>query len=146
MNNFNFSFLLLALDGWTSPNGYSIYNFIIISNNKEYLYCLHNLSNLSYTTETFTKEIDNILSIVGVKKFSTIVTDNASSIANARRHISEKYPHILNIRCITHFVNLITKDILGRDVNQSRSVRTNLSKLPGFEMIFLKNVINKVCS
>src|ERR1051325_3787878 len=33
-----------------------------------------------------------------------------------------------------------------RDVNQSKSVRTNLSKLPRFEMIFLKNVINKVCS
>ena len=33
-----------------------------------------------------------------------------------------------------------------RDVNQSKSVRTNLRNLSRFEMIFFKNVINKVCS
>ena len=33
---------------------------------------------------------------------------------NARKRISEKYPHIINMRCIVHFVNLITKDILSK--------------------------------
>jgi hypothetical protein len=33
-----------------------------------------------------------------------------------------------------------------KDVNQSKSVWMNLSKLPSFEMIVLQNVINKVCS
>ena len=33
-----------------------------------------------------------------------------------------------------------------RDVNRSRSVRLIQSKLPKFEMIFLKKIINKVSS
>jgi len=36
-------------------------------------------------------------------------------MVSARKHISEKYPYILDIRCIAHFVNLITKDILEYD-------------------------------
>ena len=51
---------------------------------------------------------------IGPKKGSAIVTDNASSMINAQKCISEKYPHIVNMRCIVHFVNLITKDILSK--------------------------------
>jgi predicted component of type VI protein secretion system len=105
---------LLALDGWTNPNGCSIYNFIIIADNKEYLYSLRDLSNISHTAKVLEDEIDRVLSAVGSKKFSAVVSDNAAAIANARKHISEKYPYILNVRCIAHFVNLITKDILGK--------------------------------
>jgi hypothetical protein len=102
------------LDGWTTPSGQSIYNFIITtSNNKEYLYSLRNLSSLSQTSKVLEDEIDRIISKIGTKKFAAVVTDNASAIANARKYISEKYPYILNIRCIAHCVNLITKDILG---------------------------------
>jgi hypothetical protein len=86
---------------------------IITGNNKEYLHSLRDLSNISHTSENLEKEIDKVLSTIGPKKFSAVVTDNASAIANARKHISEKYPHILNIRCVAHYVNLITKDILG---------------------------------
>jgi hypothetical protein len=87
---------------------------MIIADNKEYLYSLRNLSDVNHTAKVLEEEIDNVLSKVGSKKFSAVVTDNASAIASARKHISEKYPFILNIRCITHFVNLITGDILGK--------------------------------
>jgi hypothetical protein len=30
----------------------------------------------------------------------------------ARKVISEKYPHILSIRCMAHHINLITNDII----------------------------------
>src|SRR2546429_9865145 len=52
--------------------------------------------------------------VIGPKKVLAIVTDNASSMMNSRKRISEKYPHIINMRCIVHFVNLITKDILSK--------------------------------
>jgi len=87
---------------------------MIISDNKEYLYSLRNLSSVSHTAKVLEDEIDRILTAIGPKKFAAVVSDNASAIANARKHISEKYPYILNIRCIAHFVNLITKDILGK--------------------------------
>lgn len=86
---------------------------IITGDNKEFLYLLRDLSNISHTSENLAKEIDQVLSLIGPNKFSAIVTDNAAAIANARKQISEKYPHILNIRCIAHYINLITKDILG---------------------------------
>ena len=86
---------------------------IITGNNKEYLYSLRDLSNISHTSENLEKEIDQVLSAIGPKKFSAIVTDNAAAIANARKQISDKYPHILNVRCIAHYINLITKDVLG---------------------------------
>jgi len=87
---------------------------MIISDNKEYLYSLRNLSSVSHTAKVLEDEIDRVLIAIGPKKFAAVVSDNASAIANARKHISEKYPYILNIRCIAHFVNLITKDILGK--------------------------------
>jgi hypothetical protein len=60
--------------------------------------------------------------------------------------------HILNIICdknkkLNEYIwnwwtyNMSTN---GRDVNKSKSVRTNLSKLPSFEMIVLNNVNNNV--
>ena len=87
---------------------------MIISDNKEYLYSLRNLLSISHTAKVLEDEIDRVLTAIGPKKFAAVVSDNASAIANARKHISEKYPYILNIRCIAHFVNLITKDILGK--------------------------------
>jgi hypothetical protein len=87
---------------------------MIIADHKEYLYSLRDLSNVNHTTKTLEEQIDSVLTKIGPKKFAAVVSDNASAISNARQHISEKYPHILNIRCIAHFVNLITKNILGK--------------------------------
>jgi hypothetical protein len=83
-------------------------------NNKEFLYCLRDLSDVSHTAKVIEKEIDRVIIAVNPKKISAIVTDNASSMVNARKLISEKYPHIVNMHCIVHFVNLITKDILSK--------------------------------
>jgi len=69
---------------------------------------------LSHTAKVIEEEIERIILKIGPKKISAIVTDNAPAIVNARRYISEKYPHIINMRCIVHFVNLITKDILSK--------------------------------
>jgi len=82
--------------------------------NKEFLYCLRDLSGVSHTAKVVEEEIERVIMAIGPKKFSAIVTDNASSMVNARKSISEKYPHIINMRCIVHFVNLITKDILSK--------------------------------
>jgi hypothetical protein len=83
-------------------------------NYKEFLYCLRDLSGVSHTAKVIEEEIERVIMAIGPKKVSAIVTDNASSMMNARKRISEKYPHIVNMRCIVHFVNLITKDILSK--------------------------------
>lgn len=61
------------------------------------------------------ENIKNVLLTVGPEKFVAIVSDNASNVAAARRIICEEYPHILNVRCIAHCVNLISCDIVKVD-------------------------------
>ena len=41
-----------------------------------------------------------------------IVSDNGANVASARRLICSKYKNILNIRCVAHCFNLISKDII----------------------------------
>jgi hypothetical protein len=52
-------------------------------NNKEFLYCLRDLSGISHTAKVIEKEIDRVIIAVDSKKFSAIVMDNASSMMNA---------------------------------------------------------------
>jgi len=63
---------------------------MIITDNNKYLYSLYDLFVISYTSNIFENEINH-------KNFSAIVLDNISVITNTQKHITEKYPHILNI-------------------------------------------------
>lgn len=102
------------MDGWTSASTLSIYNFVVLTpSNQQYLYCLQDFSSSHHTGEFFASEIKKIIEKIGAKKFSAVVTDNASNVRLAREIISKEYPSILNLRCIAHFINLITKSILG---------------------------------
>lgn len=65
---------------------------ITTADNKEYLYSLRDLSDKSHTAKVLEDEIDHVLSKIGPKKFAAVVTDNASAMASARKHINEKYP------------------------------------------------------
>ncbi len=87
---------------------------VTTADNKEYLYSLRDLSDISHTAKVLKDEIEHVLSKIGAEKFAAVISDNASAIASARRQISEKYPFILNIHCIAHCVNLITKDIMSK--------------------------------
>jgi hypothetical protein len=44
---------------------------------------LHDLSDVSHTAKTLESEIGKVLSEIGPERFSAVVTDNASAIANA---------------------------------------------------------------
>jgi len=69
--------LTLGIDGWSSPNNHSIYNFMItIEDNKEYLYSLRDLSEKSHTAKVLEDEIDRVLLKIGPKKFAAVVTDS----------------------------------------------------------------------
>lgn len=56
--------------------------------------------------------MDVINTQVDASKFVAIVSDNASNVSNARQIITERYPSIINIRCIAHCINLISSDIV----------------------------------
>ncbi len=103
------------MNGWTNPQGASVYNFLITtSDHKEFLFALQDLSDVSHTIKLLFDKIEDVLLRIGPEKFARVVSDNASAIAAARRKINEKYPSILNIRCVLHCVNLISQDILSK--------------------------------
>ena len=109
----NLCIFIIALDGWTLTTGHSLWNFIILTpNRQEYLYCLKDLTNEHHTGRLLADEILSILTQIGNKKFIALVTDNGSNVNLARSLISTQYPQIFNIRCIAHCFNLISHDIL----------------------------------
>ncbi|CAG8490245.1 27547_t:CDS:2 [Racocetra persica] len=58
---------------------------------KEFLYALCDLSYVSYTADLLFDEIEKILIKIGSEKFIRVISDNASTIAAARRQINQKY-------------------------------------------------------
>jgi hypothetical protein len=90
----------------------SIWNFVIHTpDHQEYLWSLKNLSSNRHTADFLAEQIEEIINKIGKNKFSAIVSDAGANIKLARHHITEKYPNILNIRCIAHAINLISKDV-----------------------------------
>src|SRR5215471_2989731 len=108
--------ITLGLDGWCDPNGESIYAFILIlPSGKEYIHSLKDFSLHKHTADFISNEILKVVEDVGSKKFSSIVSDNASTMVKAKKLVNEKYPHIIPVRCITHHVNLLTNDIMQHE-------------------------------
>ena len=105
--------LTIAFDGGTNPTGQSIYDYCLITEeHKEYLWLSNDYSDIPHHTGAFFgNEIIKIVENIDPEKFAAIVSDNAPNAYVARRILYEKYPHILNIRCIAHSINLITKDL-----------------------------------
>ena len=69
------------------------------------------------------------------------------NISHFIKNCYQTYIHyeLTSLNRFTDILPLFTSATI-RDVNQFELIQTNLSKLPSFEMIILKNAINKVCS
>ena len=103
------------MDGWTDPAGRSIYNYVALTpNGKKYLLKLMDYFRFSHTADFLANEIEQTLVLNNIERFSGVVTDGAGNVRAAREIINRKYPNILNLRCITHSINLITKDIVDK--------------------------------
>ncbi|GET67050.1 ribonuclease H-like domain-containing protein [Rhizophagus irregularis DAOM 181602=DAOM 197198] len=93
--------LTLALDGWTNPNGVSVYNYVILTPDREqYLYALHDYSGDHHTGDFLAAKLRILSKKLALKK--EIVTN--------------QFPNIIDLRCIAHFVNLVTKQIMEHDL------------------------------
>ena len=118
---------------------------LVTNSRKEYLLNLKDLSSKRHTAEHLTTVIEEVINKVGVNKFSAIISDNGSNVAAARQIISEKYPSILNIRCIAHCINLISSDIVK--INQVKilvkwsNIVTKFFKNSAIGMSLLKSAI-----
>jgi len=80
----------------------------------KFLYSLYDFSLNSHTSEFLSNKINNVISEIGDDKFAAIVTNNASNMKLAHQIVHKTYPKILNLNCIAHCINLISKDILSK--------------------------------
>jgi len=104
---------MLVLDGWSSPNHRSIWNFTILTpTRKEYIIQLSDLSADSHTSDFIAEKIEAIINRIGPSKFTAVVSDNGANVRKACEIIQTKYPCIKNIRCILHCINLILYNII----------------------------------
>ena len=53
-----------------------------------------------------------LIEFVGVKNVVHLVTDNVTNYKATRRLLNEKYPSIFWSPCATHYLNLVSKDII----------------------------------
>jgi len=63
---------------------------------------------------------------ISLDKFSAIVTDGATNVNLARLLITYKYKHILDLFCIAHCINLISKDITKHSFANNLIVNCNI--------------------
>ena len=89
---------MLVLDGLSTPNHRSIWNFTILTPIcKEYIIQLSDLSADSYISDFITKKIETIINYIGPSKFTAVVSDNGANVQKAHEIIQTKYPCIKNI-------------------------------------------------
>jgi len=94
---------------------------------------LNDYSQGSTTGEFLANQVSSIIENIGLKKFAAFVTDSGSNCRRAREIIEHNYPHILNIRCAAHAINLIASDFF-----KIPSVTAFISKLNKM-IVFFKN-------
>src|SRR5436190_1298482 len=93
---------------------------------KEYLYQLCDFSDNSHTGEFLANQIEIVLKEIGPDRFSALVSDNGANVRLARDHINQLYPHIFNIRCIAHAINLVAQDIVKNEFAERLIRRCNI--------------------
>jgi len=107
--------LTLAVDGWTDFVK-SLYAFnIITSDRRVYLHSLKDYSDQRHTAAFLTSEVIKVIEELGKENIAALVTDDAANMKAMRAEVSVKFPNIIGLRCMPHFINLITGDIMKHD-------------------------------
>ena len=106
------------------------------SNKHEYVWSIKDVSSENVTGEFLATQITNIIERISSKKISGLVTDGAANCRVARNLISEKFPQILSMWCIAHYLNLISKDICKHQL-----ATTTINNCQTLVTLFLKSHI-----
>jgi ribose 5-phosphate isomerase RpiB len=70
------------------------------------------------------------MEIIGVNKFSAVITDTASVMKAAWRIIEENHSNIICLGCNSHVINLLIGDILK--INQIKTIVDDAKKVVNY--------------
>ena len=106
--------LCMISDGWSNINRESVQNFVICTP-KPFFFDATFSGKESHTAEWVVNQITQQMDIIGIQKFSAVITDTASVMKAAWKIIEGKYSNIVCLGCNSHIINLLIRDILKID-------------------------------
>ena len=106
--------LCMISDGWSNINRESVQNFVICTP-KPFFFDATFSGKESHTAEWMANQITQQMDIIGIQKFSAVITDTASVMKAAWKIIEGKYSNIVCLGCNSHIINLLIGDILKID-------------------------------
>jgi hypothetical protein len=121
--------LTMVSDGWSNINRESVQNFIICTPKPLFFDAIYS-GEESHTAVWVAEKIIQQMNIIGVDKFSAVITDTASVMKAAWRIIEEKYPSIICLGCNSHILNLLISDILK--IDQIKTIVESAKKLVNY--------------
>ena len=108
--------LTLATDGWSNQRREPIVNFVLLTPRPFFIKAIET-GEERHTSTFMAKEITNVIEQYGgPKRFSAIVTDNASAMVKAWEEVTSQdgggFNQIATFGCLSHTIDLIVKDLL----------------------------------
>ncbi|KAI5451078.1 hypothetical protein NCC49_001956 [Naganishia albida] len=103
----------LVSDGWTHIGDESIVNHVLVSPKGQALFHSSDPTGAnSHTGDYLASELMRAIKSVGAKKIIAICTDTDSNMLSAVGSVVAADRHIHPIRCTSHQLNLVVKDLL----------------------------------
>jgi len=121
--------LTMVSDGWSDINKQSVQNFVICTPKPLFFDAIYS-SEESHTAEWIADKIIQQMEIIGVNKFSAVITDTASVMKAAWKIIEKNHSNIVCLGCNSHIMNLLIGDILK--IDQIKFIMENAKKLVNY--------------
>jgi len=103
--------LNLQCDGWSNVRNEGILNFVITTPKPVFVDFINTKEN-RHTHNYLSGEIKKILEKHDVKKFFSIIGDNARNMQKAFEDVHNEYPHLIPLGCLCHTLHLLCGDII----------------------------------
>ncbi|RWS20137.1 uncharacterized protein B4U80_14948 [Leptotrombidium deliense] len=109
--------IALVIDGWKNPVFYKTIE----------------LGGRRQTAAVVTDILTEIITELGSEKIVAVVSDNASEMILTHSNVSNKFKHVVGVRCAAHTINLLTHDIckiesIGGLLHKSKSIVNEFKK------------------
>ena len=121
--------LTMVSDGWSDINKQSVQNFVICTPKPLFFDAIYS-GEESHTAEWIADKIIQQMEIIGVNKFSAVITDTASVMKAAWKIIEKNHSNIVCLGCNSHIMNLLIGDILK--IDQIKFIMENAKKLVNY--------------
>src|SRR6266498_5804701 len=101
-------------DGWSNINRESVQNFVICTP-KPFFFDATFSGKESHIAEWVANQMTQQIDIIGIQKFSAVITDTASVMKAVWKIIEGKYSNIVCLRCNFYIINFLIRNILKID-------------------------------